>query len=66
MNVIFLTLAPIKTIDDHGIYEDLLRKFLNEGHHVSVVAPAERRNKVVTNLKSLERNLQNSMNGMIY
>ena len=52
MNILFLTLVTIKTIDDHGIYEDLLRKFVNEGHHVSIVTPVERRKKVVTNIRS--------------
>ena len=55
MNILFLTLVTIKTIDDHGIYEDLLRKFVNEGHHVSIVNPTERRSKVATNLESSDK-----------
>ena len=44
MNILFLTLANINTIHERGIYQDLLRKFTEEGHHVSIVSPTERRN----------------------
>lgn len=43
MNVLFLTLADIRGISAHGIYEDLLRQFAAHGHQVYVAAPAERR-----------------------
>lgn len=43
MNVIFLTLFRIKDIEARGIYEDLMRKFRNEGHQVYIVCPVERR-----------------------
>lgn len=43
MNVIFLTLAHISNIEDRGIYQDLMRKFRDEGHHVYIVTAAERR-----------------------
>lgn len=48
MNVLFLTLARITTLDERGIYTDLLRKFRNEGHHVYIVSPFERREKKKT------------------
>lgn len=48
MNVLFLTLARITTLNERGIYTDLLRKFRNEGHKVYVVSPFERREKKVT------------------
>lgn len=50
MNILFLTLAEINSIEDRGIYTDLLRKFVNEGHHVTIVTPKERRKEIKTNL----------------
>ena len=43
MNVIFLTLVRIESIEDRGIYQDLMRKFRDEGHNVYIVTAAERR-----------------------
>lgn len=43
MNVIFLTLVRISSIEERGIYHDLMRKFRNEGHNVYIVTPYERR-----------------------
>ena len=43
MNIIFLTLVEINSIEERGIYQDLLRKFRNEGHDVTIVTPVERR-----------------------
>lgn len=51
MNVLFLTLVAINSIEDRGIYQDLLRKFRDEGHDVTIVTPVERRKKISTNLK---------------
>jgi len=51
MNILFLTLAEIVSIEDRGIYQDLLRKFRDEGHSVYVVTPVERRKKISTNFK---------------
>lgn len=48
MKILFLTLAKIKTLDERGIYTDLLRKFRDEGHRVFVVSPTERRDKKKT------------------
>ena len=50
MNIIFFTLVEINSIEDRGIYTDLLRKFVNEGHQVTIVTPKERRNGIKTNL----------------
>ncbi|MBE7652737.1 glycosyltransferase family 4 protein [Tenacibaculum finnmarkense] len=50
MNILFLTLVQIDSITDRGIYPDLLRKFCNEGHKVTIVTPVERRKKISTNL----------------
>lgn len=43
MNLIFLTLAHISDINQRGIYNDLMRKFRDEGHNVYIVTAAERR-----------------------
>ena len=43
MNIIFLTVSNIETLDKGGIYPDLMRKFRDEGHHVYIVSPTERR-----------------------
>ncbi|MEG0392893.1 MAG: glycosyltransferase family 4 protein, partial [Anaerovoracaceae bacterium] len=43
MNILFLTLIDIKTIDEAGIYQDLMREFVKKGHNVYIVSPVERR-----------------------
>jgi len=43
MNIIFLTLVRILDIEERGIYQDLMRKFRDEGHQVYIVTAAERR-----------------------
>ena len=43
MNIIFLTIVRIRSIEISGIYEDLMRKFRDEGHQVYIVSPVERR-----------------------
>lgn len=43
MNIIFLTLINISTVEERGIYTDLMRKFRDEGHKVFIVSPFERR-----------------------
>lgn len=54
MNIIFLTLVRITDIEDKGIYQDLMRKFRDEGHQVYIVCPCERRLGLNTSL--LENN----------
>ncbi len=51
MNILFLSLSSIQSIEDRGIYSDLLRKFKNEGHDITIVSPAQRREGVTTNIK---------------
>ena len=51
MNVIFLTVSRMNDIRSRGIYTDLMRKFRDEGYHVYIVAPVERRYKQPTSLK---------------
>jgi glycosyltransferase involved in cell wall biosynthesis len=43
MKILFLTLARIDSIEVQGIYSDLLRKFRDNGHEVTIVSPAERK-----------------------
>jgi len=43
MNILFLTLLDFDTLNQSGIYTDLLRKFAREKHHIYVISPAERR-----------------------
>lgn len=44
MNVLFLTLSKaVSDVTNKGIYPDLLRKFIREGHKVYIVCPFERR-----------------------
>lgn len=43
MKILFLTLARIDSIEVQGIYQDLLRKFRDNGHEVTIVSPAERK-----------------------
>lgn len=51
MNVLFLSLSKaVSNITNKGIYPDLLRKFVQEGHNVYIVCPFERRSKMNTSL----------------
>lgn len=43
MNVLFLSILGFESINDHGIYTDLLREFKNKGHNVYIVSCRERR-----------------------
>ena len=42
MNVLFLTMVDFD-LNGRGIYNDLMRKFRSEGHHIYIVCPVERR-----------------------
>ena len=48
MNIIFLTLSRFTSINDRGIYPDLVRQFCNEGHNMYVISPMERKFKKET------------------
>lgn len=43
MNILFLTLVGSENINERGIYNDLMRKFRDNGHNVFIVSPYERR-----------------------
>lgn len=51
MNVIFLTMSYIKSFSDRRGYNDLLRRFQNDGYGIYIVTPKERRLKEKTDLK---------------
>nr|WP_326165611.1 glycosyltransferase family 4 protein [uncultured Oscillibacter sp.] len=40
MNIIFLSLVSIRTIEERGIYQDLLREFVKAGHYVRIISAA--------------------------
>lgn len=50
MNILFLTLIDFNTIDEPGIYQDLLREFANHGHKVFAISPVERRKNQETKI----------------
>ena len=44
MNVLFLTMSSgIEDFQSRGIYTDLMRKFRDDGHHIYIIFPRERR-----------------------
>ncbi|KQC34061.1 glycosyl transferase [Nonlabens sp. YIK11] len=43
MRILFLSLVKVKSIDDRGIYTDLLRALIRNGHQVTAITPVERR-----------------------
>lgn len=54
MKILFLTLSKINTLEDRGIYTDLLRKFQNNGHEVFIVSPSERRENKSTSISKID------------
>ena len=48
MNILFLSIGSLNSIEDKGIYSDLLRQFRDHGHQVYVVSPREKRLKKPT------------------
>ena len=43
MNILFLTIGRMESIEDHAIYPDLLRQFRDAGHAVYTVSTREKR-----------------------
>ena len=39
MKILFLSLLEIHSLEEHGLYSDLLRQFVTLGHFVRVVSP---------------------------
>lgn len=50
MNILFLTLLDFKTIDENGLYTDLMRQFVKNGHNLYIISPTEKRKKEPTRL----------------
>ena len=50
MNILFLTMVSIKNINSRGIYNDLMREFIKNGHKVYIASPAEKRLREETNI----------------
>jgi glycosyltransferase involved in cell wall biosynthesis len=50
VNVLFLTLLDFLTIEESGIYTDLMREFVKENHKVYIISPTEKRKQEHTNL----------------
>lgn len=51
MNILFLTMSTMpRNIQSSGIYNDLMRKFRDEGHNVYIIYPNERRSGLSTTL----------------
>jgi len=48
MNILFLTVVKIISLEDGGIFPDLLAKLREEGHMVYIMSPTERRDKLKT------------------
>ena len=45
MNVLFLSLGKIFSVRNRGIYSDLLREFIKNGHSIYILSPVEQMNK---------------------
>lgn len=43
MNILFLTISRIHNLEERGIYTDLMREFIRNGHTLYIVSPSERR-----------------------
>ena len=39
MNILFLSLLRVNSLEERGIYTDLLRVFVKNGHFVRIVSP---------------------------
>jgi Glycosyl transferases group 1 len=48
MNMLFLTLLDFSTLDESGIYTDLMREFIKDNHKVYIISPTEKRKQQPT------------------
>ena len=44
MNILFLSLLDFESLDERGIYTDLLRYLQHAGHTLFAISPVEKRN----------------------
>lgn len=54
MKILFLTLLDIENLNEHGIYHDLLREFIKNGHEVTVITIREKNKNQPTELVKQE------------
>lgn len=54
MNVLFLTLLDFTSIEESGIYTDLMREFVKNEHNVYIISPTEKRKQQTTRLINKE------------
>lgn len=52
MNILFLTALKIESLENRGIYHDLMREFASHKHHIYIVSPNERRENTPSSLSS--------------
>lgn len=50
MNLLFLTLVDFHTIEENGIYTDLIREFVKNDHNLYIISPTEKRKNEPTKL----------------
>jgi glycosyltransferase involved in cell wall biosynthesis len=50
VRILFITLSNINSVNEIGIYQDLLREFLSNGHKLDVMSPIERRHNKKTHI----------------
>jgi glycosyltransferase involved in cell wall biosynthesis len=43
MKILFLTIGKLNSVEDSGIYPDLLKEFRDNGHDVYIISPREKR-----------------------
>lgn len=55
MNILFLSLLDINSINESNIYIDLLKEFIKNNHNIYIVSPTERRKKEKTHLIKEEK-----------
>ncbi|MCC3648457.1 glycosyltransferase family 4 protein [Cytobacillus oceanisediminis] len=48
MNILFLSIGRLNSIEDKGLYTDLIREFRDNGHNLYIVSPREKRLKKPT------------------
>jgi len=47
-NILFATLVDINSLDESGIYQDLMRELISLGNKVYIISPAEKRQNIPT------------------
>jgi len=52
MNILFLSLIKISDLNIRGIYQDLIRQFVQQDHSVTIVNPIEKREDTQTSIET--------------